>query len=89
MVRDDEVFLEEKITRNRSLRQRNIRDDILDTRKKMKFKGDLITIQNNTLINISKEDKHCVSLFNRKVRYKEPKCELQIPPNFKELMEQK
>ena len=54
IVRYDEVFSENKITRNRSRCHRDIRDNIVDNRETMKFEGDFITVENKTLENITK-----------------------------------
>ena len=48
MVRDDEGFSYEKITRKRALRQKNTRNDIMDNRESIRFKGDFITVENKT-----------------------------------------
>ena len=50
MVRDDEGFSEDEIPRKRARRQKDTRDDIMDTREPIRFKEDLITVENKTWI---------------------------------------
>ena len=50
MVIDDEGFLDDEIRREEKSRQKDTRDDIMDTREPIRFKEDLITVENKTWI---------------------------------------
>ena len=89
MVRDDEGSSEDKIPFNRASQQKYTIYDIMDTREPRRFKGGLISMENKTWKNLTEEDNNFVLLFNQRVGYKYPTCELQISPKFKELLDQK
>ena len=88
MIRDDEGLPDNKIPRKRARLQNDNRYDIVDTRQPMRFKWGLITVENNTWKILQKKKKN-FRVINRKFICKETTCELQIPSNFKEVMDQK
>ena len=57
MVRYDEIFSEDEISSDKSRCQKYTRDDSMNTREPMRFKGGFVTLENNTWKNITKEDK--------------------------------
>ena len=72
MFRDDEGFPEDDIPIKRTRWQKYTRDNIRDTREPIRFKGDIITADNETCMNLTEEDNNVVRFFNRKVRSKQP-----------------
>ena len=48
MVRDDDRFSEDEIPIRRTHSQKYTRDDITETRKSMRFKGDFVNVENKT-----------------------------------------
>ena len=89
MVRDDEGLSENGIPRNKSRRKKETRIDIVDTREPMRFKRGFVTVENKTWKNPTKDDKNCFCLFNQKVTSQEPTRGIQIPSNFKEIVDHK
>ena len=63
--------------------------DIIYTKEPIRFKGGFITVDNKAwkIYNIIRQE--FFLLLNQNVRSKDPTCELQIPSNFMELMDQK
>ena len=58
MVRDDEGFSEDEIPIKRACHHKDTRYAIMDTKEPMRFKGDLITIENKTRKNLIEEEKN-------------------------------
>ena len=69
--------------------RKKTRNSIMDNIEPMMFEGVFVTVKNNTWGNITEEDNNLVDLFNQRFIYQESTCELQIPSNFKERVDQK